>query len=135
MTEEMTERKFTTPTTFPAEYVTRDGKKAVIVARTPDKSYPFIGWYEQRDNNNLNSFWTDGGAADTYWPDGLLDLFDIGQEPQTQVHWANDYGRFPGSDWCDSREEADNNAGSLRIAVIRRELVDGQPPQYFAEGV
>ncbi len=54
--------------------------------------------------------------------------------PQKRVHWANDYEDFRG-DWYDSREEANNVARDDRIAVIRREWVEGQPPQYFTEDV
>jgi len=42
----MTDRKFTAPTEFPAEYVTGDGCKAVLMAQTPDDTYPYIGWYD-----------------------------------------------------------------------------------------
>jgi hypothetical protein len=50
------------------------------------------------------------------------------------MQWANDYGDFPGH-WNESREDADDKAGPSRIAVIRREWVEGQLPQYFAEEV
>jgi hypothetical protein len=56
-----------------------------------------------------------------------------GDAPQKQVHWKNDYGYIPGYDWWDTREAADDNAGKRRIAVIRREWVEGQLPQYFTE--
>ena len=95
----MTDRKFTPPTEFPAEYVTSDVLKAVILGPVPMES--------------------------------VSDLHDI---PEKQVHWANDYGDFPGH-WSDSREDADAHAGPDRIAVIRREWVEGQPPQYFTEEV
>jgi len=75
----MTDRKFTPPTEFPAEYVTGDGRKV--------------------------------------------------------VHWANDYHHGSGGFWYHSRREADKNADFTRIAVIRREWVEGQPPQYFTEEV
>jgi hypothetical protein len=56
--------------------------------------------------------------------------------PQKQVHWANDYGdiNWVGY-WNDTREDADAIGGNGRIAVIRREWVPGQPPQYFTEDV
>jgi hypothetical protein len=53
--------------------------------------------------------------------------------PKKQVHWANDYG-YSFQNWWSTREDADDNAGSARIAVIRREWVEGQLPQYFTEG-
>jgi hypothetical protein len=55
--------------------------------------------------------------------------------PQRQVHWANDYYGISFGHWWSTREIADGNAGNGRIAVIRREWVPGQPPQYFTEGV
>jgi len=54
--------------------------------------------------------------------------------PKKQVHWANDYEYIRG-DWYDSREDANNVARDDRIAVIRREWVEGQLPQYFTEEV
>ena len=57
--------------------------------------------------------------------------------PKKQVHWANDYGdiNVPGSGWCETREDADDYAILPRIALIRREWVEGQLPQYFTEEV
>lgn len=54
--------------------------------------------------------------------------------PKKQVHWANDYGYGFGFLHA-TREEADESAYCVRIAVIRREWVEGQPPQYFVEEV
>ena len=55
--------------------------------------------------------------------------------PKKQVQWANDYEEHPGSSWYGTRKDADGYAVEGRIAVIRREWVPGQPPQYFTEGV
>jgi hypothetical protein len=55
--------------------------------------------------------------------------------PPKQVHWANDYGKNRGNIWYDTRAEANDNAAGDRIAVVRREWVEGLPPQYFTEGV
>lgn len=55
--------------------------------------------------------------------------------PTKHVHWKNDYGYIVGDDWWDTREKADKCAADNRIAVIRREWVEGQLPQYFTEGV
>ena len=56
--------------------------------------------------------------------------------PQKQVRWSNDYGiNCVGTTWYSSRERADEGSAGGRIAVIRREWVPGQPPQYFTEGV
>ena len=40
----MTDRKFTPPTEFPAEYFSRAGDKAVIVGEIPDDEFPYIGY-------------------------------------------------------------------------------------------
>ena len=40
----MTDRKFTPPTEFPAEYVTEGWQKAVILGRAPVGDYPLIGY-------------------------------------------------------------------------------------------
>jgi hypothetical protein len=56
--------------------------------------------------------------------------------PQKQVQWINDYGTIlPINGWWAARKDADDNARNGRIAVIRREWVPGQPPQYFTESV
>jgi hypothetical protein len=125
----MTDRKFTPPTTFPAEYVNRDGRKAVILGETPDKDHPYVGWYDHRAGIAVNSIWTKDGAFYMADPSDC----DLHDTPKKQVHWANDYGDFPGH-WNDSRENADAHTGPAdRIAVIRREWVDGLSPQYFME--
>jgi len=72
------------------------------------------------------------GNDDSY--EGGVNQLDLHDLPKKQVHWANNYGDAQGS-WCDSREEADNITTPDRIAVIRREWVEGQPPQYFVEEV
>jgi hypothetical protein len=54
--------------------------------------------------------------------------------PKKQVHWANDYG-YGFQNWWPTREDADDNTRNPRIAVIRREWVEGQLPQYFTEEV
>ena len=55
--------------------------------------------------------------------------------PQKQVRWANDYGAGCGVWWYRTRTDADALAADYRIAVIRREWVEGQLPQYFTEEV
>lgn len=117
----MTERKFTPPTEFPAEYVTTCGKKITLVAKSHGET-PFVGhdeagiWYTFRES-----------GYSTGMP--LLDLHDL---PQTKIEWMNDYGYANGS-WHCSREKADIHSGDKRIAVIRREWTEGQPPKYFTE--
>ena len=53
----MTERKFTPPTIFPAEYVDGDGTKVVILGRTPAKDFPLAGYFPDGTLSN----WTEGG--------------------------------------------------------------------------
>ena len=56
--------------------------------------------------------------------------------PLRQVHWANDYGiNWVGTGWYSTRKKADYGSEDGRIAVIRREWVEGQLPQYFTEEV
>lgn len=57
--------------------------------------------------------------------------------PVTKVNWANDYGDDDFGIWHPSRERADDvtPTGFPRIAVIRREWTEGQPPKYFTEEV
>lgn len=56
--------------------------------------------------------------------------------PKKQAHWANDYGsRWVITAWWDTRVAADVAASQDRIAVIRREWVEGQLPQYFTAEV
>ena len=59
--------------------------------------------------------------------------FRIKPEPVKEVHWCNDYEEEPFY-WYDSREDADKEANEYRIAVIRREIVDGVV-SYFKEDV
>jgi hypothetical protein len=128
---EMTDRKFTPPTEFPAEYVTSDGLKAVILGPVPDDKYPLAGYLLSKCGEVSLRSWTADGMS-FHCMESVSDLHDI---PEKQVHWANDYGGFFGCDWFDIRNTADVFAGRDRIAVIRREWVEGQPPQYFTEEV
>ena len=130
----MTDRKFTPPTTFPAEYVTRDGKKAVIVARTPAEDYPLIGWMEVENGKSFNAFWADNGVFYTDGRESGRDLFDIVPAPQKQVRWANDYKWLTEPNWWRTRSQADTYADKDRVAVIRREQT-GDKIEYYKEDV
>ena len=55
--------------------------------------------------------------------------------PKKQVHWANDYKWRTEPTWWRARSQADNYAEEDRVGVIRREWVEGEPPQYFTEDV
>jgi hypothetical protein len=61
-------------------------------------------------------------------------IFRIKPEPVKQVHWANDYEYGFNGWWHPSRAEADKGANEYRIAVIRREIVDGVV-SYYKEDV
>lgn len=59
--------------------------------------------------------------------------FRIKPEPIKQVRWRNDYAAAASS-WYASREAADEGAADGRIAVIRREIVNGVI-SYYKEDV
>lgn len=122
----MTERKFTPPTEFPAEYVDGEGNKITIVGKGVG-NYPYAG---QTEDGVWRCFRNDGSVYVTG-----PSLFDIHDLPKTKTHWVNDYGHDLGGFWYDSREEADDKTYSYRIAVIRREWTEGELPKYFAEEV
>ena len=126
----MTDRKFTPPTKFPAEYVTGDGRKAVILGGAPDDIFIYVGYMLDGDGGWKVRSWGKDGLSGIYDPNE--DLQDL---PKKKVHRANDYveGVGGGGHWLESRHDADANAGPDRIAVIRREWIEGQPPQYFTE--
>ena len=60
-------------------------------------------------------------------------IFRIKPEPVKQVHWCNDYkdGTFG---WYAARKDAEKAHEKGRIAVIRREIVDGVV-SYYKEDV
>jgi hypothetical protein len=66
--------------------------------------------------------------------DGEQYAYRIKPEPVKQVHWCNDYEDGPVDVWHYSRAAADWGAGESRIAVIRREIVDGVV-SYYREDV
>lgn len=128
----MTERKFTPPETYPAEYVTSDGFTAVIAAYRDWAEYCYVGWI---DNVSSIECWDSDGTS--YWKHSGIERYNnLHDIPKKQVHWANDYGVGSCAGyWHDTRSGADNSALYTRIAVIRREIIEGQPPQYFTEEV
>lgn len=120
----MTERKFTPPTSFPAEYVRGNGKKITLIAKGVGE-FPYVG---QDESEKWLIFAEDGRN----YIHGLYDLHDL---PKTTVAWANDYGHVRGIMWFNTREGVDVSAEGDRIAVIRREWTEGELPKYFAEEV
>lgn len=79
----MTERKFTPPTKFPAEYVDGNGNKVVILGRGICESLPLIGYDCYGDAFS----WTEKG--ETFPKEtNLLDLHDINkriEEPEAKL--------------------------------------------------
>ena len=68
----MTNRKFTPPTEFPAEYVDGRGNRVVILGRSNHKGYPLIGF----DHTGCARSWSEYG---TVFRDlsSIADLHDI----------------------------------------------------------
>ena len=122
------ERKFTPPTEFPAEYVDCCGKKAVVLGIAPNCSHPFIGY----DFEGAACAWTERGEFTGGRFSSSFDLHDI---PKRITTWHNVYvrglvGRY------DSREEADTWVGDHRLCVYRIECYpDGRNPEIFVEEV
>lgn len=128
----MTDRKFTPPTEFPAEYVTSGGQKVEVLGQSPSKEYPLVGWIARKGGGISANKWTSDGSYFSYSEPSEDDLHD---PPKKQVHWANDYEDALGPCWYDSRLLVNRCPEPNRIAVIRREWIEGQPPQYFTEEV
>ena len=77
-------------------------------------------WYDFYDNCD-HPAWVHG-------------IWRIKPAPVKKVLWGNDYEDDPTSWWHPSREEANKMADVNRIAVIRREIVDGVV-SYYREDV
>ena len=87
-------------------------------------------WCEGEGNGEYDWYnWND----DDQHPEWVHGIWRIKPEPVKQVHWCNDYkdGRAV---WHRSREAADRKADGNRIAIIRREIVDGVV-SYYKEDV
>ena len=96
----MTERKFTPPTEFPSEYVTGNGRKVVILGRTPARDFPLAGYLP----DGTIVCWTEGGSL---FINGSShsDLHDIRSVPQGPiVRWVVVGGFYDGC--CYDTEEA-----------------------------
>ena len=135
----MTERKFTPPTEFPAEYVTGDGQKAVILGRAPVGDYPLIGYIiytkgeSAQPNSSSSDGWTEDGENNLDWssPDDLHDI------PKRISTWHNVYSCSI-REQCTSRRQADAYAAAYqkRLCVYRIERdEDGSNPEIFEEEV
>ena len=127
----MTERKFTPPTEFPAEYVDRNGNKAVILGRGPAEEVPFIGYNSVGDPQ----CWTKLGG---YFI-GSTSPYDLRDIPKRITTWHNVYSDWLGSQ-CSSRSDADEvahritHAGRLCVYRIERDE-DGGNFEMFKEEV
>ena len=122
----MTERKFTPPTEFPAEYVDGDGGKVVIYGRGHGE-HPLIG-----------QAGIDYGEAMQYTEDGLClgsPSCHLHDTPKRISTWHNVYGRWFGHHWS-SRRHADEAKSEDRRCVYRIERdEDGGNPEIFVEKV
>ena len=92
-----------------------------------------IQYWEQEDKEWSNEEPIEDCAYNPFLGYGQY-AFRIKPEPVKQVHWCNDYEDESPSWWYPSRKAADAEAGKKRIAVIRREIVDGVV-SYFKEDV
>ena len=132
----MTERKFTPPTEFPAEYVDGHGQKVVILGRAPVEDYPLIGFVLHTKEGSTCSSpegWTEDGQNVIDWLPSPDDLHDI---PKRITTWHNVYKTWLGLQ-CAAREYADAcKDGENRLCVYRIERdEDGSNPEIFVEEV
>jgi len=134
----MSDRKFTPPTKFPAEYVDGNGNKAVILGRGPHEVFPFIG----HNADGYAASWTKKGK---YYPENSTDgpsRFDLHDIPKRITAWHNVYGDMIVHQ-CSTRSDADDidtslesALGSERLCVYRIERdEDGGNPEIFVEEV
>ena len=117
------------------------GKKSWNELDDNTKGLLMLAYYEGKtiqewwDNENEWEDWHDFDYNSDYcyppkWQHGI---WRIKPEHGKEVHWCNDYEEEPFY-WYDSREDADKEANEYRIAVIRREIVDGVV-SYYKEDV
>lgn len=128
----MTDRKFTPPTEFPAEYVNGRGNRVVILGRSNHKSYPLIGF----DHTGCARSWSEYG---TVFRDlsSIADLHDI---PKRITGWHNVYDGWVGHQFF-TRSHADEHYYACkalkrrpRLCVYRIERdEDGGNPEIFVE--
>ena len=129
----MTKRKFTPPTEFPAEYVTGQGDKAVILGRAPGGVYPLIGYILPAEGGlDGSDCWTEKGSMFTIEEASEYNLHDI---PKRITTWHNVYdGGVAHQSF--TRDKADKIATDNRLCVYRIERdEDGGNPEIFVEKV
>jgi hypothetical protein len=119
----MTDREFTPPTEFPAEYRTTDGQKAVLLGEIDGRYFGAYG------KPAVASMWFDNGASGC----AHLNLHDL---PKKTVSWMSLYDDGPGVRSYGSRGEAVATVSKRnRTAVLRIEQTEGEKPQVFVEDV
>jgi len=124
----MTDRKFTPPTEFPAEYVDSEGEPAVILGIGPNEVYPYVGY----DCTGDPCSWTEDGRECSYTSSNGEDLHDI---PKRITTWHNVYGDLMSAGFY-TRSAADEVAYAVRLCVYRIERdEDGGNPEIFVEEV
>ena len=123
----MTDRKFTPPTEFPAEYVDGYGNKVVILGRSNHKGYPLIGF----DHTGCPRSWSEYGTITR----GLSSTEDLHDIPKRITTWHNVYvGDISVAN--SNREDADDPPKQTRLCVYRIERdADGGNPEIFVEDV
>jgi hypothetical protein len=144
------ERKFTPPTEFPAEYVDGNGRKVVILGRAPVEAYPLIGYTLHAEGRLAEPDCWEGGSAE---PDCWTEkgsMFTIEDASESDLHdlpkrittWHNVYDNWVSSQ-CSSRSDADDIDNVLRDALVSVRLCvhrierdeDGGNPEIFVEEV
>ena len=138
----MTDRKFTPPEEFPAEYVTEGGQKAVILGKAPVGDYPLIGYIlHAEDGSDWPDFsspegWTEDGQYHIDWSSPSEgDLHDI---PKRITTWHNVYQDATlGYNSFTSRDQTfPHSVGLKGLCVYRIERdEDGGNPEIFVEEV
>jgi hypothetical protein len=119
----MTDRKFTPPTEFPAEYVDGRGNKVVILGRSNHKGYPLIGF----DHTGTALAWSEYG---TVFRD-LSSIADLHDKPKRIATWHNVY-----TDWISPGVKYRSGDSLHRLCVYRIERdEDGGNPEIFVEEV
>ena len=122
----MTDRKFTPPTEFPAEYVDGNGNKAVILGRGSCEEVPFIGYDAVGDPQ----CWTKFGS---YYI-GSTSPYDLHDTPKRITTWHNIYVCGGFTSHFRSRADADAFTVHGRLCVYRIEHdEDGGNPEIFVE--
>ena len=130
----MTDRKFTPPTEFPAEYVDGRGGKVTILGRSNSKAQPLVGF----DEDGCAQNYTESGELHPYG----VDIFNLHDIPKRLTTWLNVYeygikGPFSTrSNADDPQDDVKAFRPAPRLCVYRIECnEDGSNPELFVEEV